>query len=57
MTHSGTTESRSDSGVRLLRNHGLAELVLDRAASGMAACQRVRSTMMPSVIATRTSWA
>jgi quercetin dioxygenase-like cupin family protein len=32
MTHSGATESRSDSGVRLLRNHGLAELVLDRAA-------------------------
>src|SRR4051812_11132109 len=32
MTHSGVTEFGSDSGVRLLRNHGLAELVLDRAA-------------------------
>jgi enoyl-CoA hydratase/carnithine racemase len=32
MTHSGATAFGSDSGVRLLRNHGLAELVLDRAA-------------------------
>jgi enoyl-CoA hydratase/carnithine racemase len=32
MTHSGTTESHSESCVRLLRNHGLAELVLDRPA-------------------------
>src|SRR3954465_14279465 len=32
MSHSGATEFDSDSGVRLLRNHSLAELVLDRAA-------------------------